>query len=85
MAKYHVSATVNGDDVEFLCEPEQTLLDVLRDEGLAYYRKLLAAGVPATSRTINGTVHATDCLLRDALPDVYLTTVHDIHAFACSL
>ena len=60
-------------------------LDVLRDEGLAYYRKLLAAGVPATSRTINGTVHATDCLLRDALPDVYLTTVHDIHAFACSL
>jgi carbon-monoxide dehydrogenase small subunit len=32
MAKYHVSATVNGDAVEYLCEPEQTLLDVLRDE-----------------------------------------------------
>lgn len=32
MAKYHVSATVNGDPVEFLCDPEQTLLDVLRDE-----------------------------------------------------
>jgi aerobic carbon-monoxide dehydrogenase small subunit len=32
MAKYHVSTTVNGDPVEFLCEPEQTLLDVLRDE-----------------------------------------------------
>ena len=32
MARYHVSATVNGDEVEFLCEPEQTLLDVLRDE-----------------------------------------------------
>jgi carbon-monoxide dehydrogenase small subunit len=32
MAKYHVSATVNGDAVEFLCEPDQTLLDVLRDE-----------------------------------------------------
>jgi carbon-monoxide dehydrogenase small subunit len=32
MAKCHVSATVNGDAVEFLCEPEQTLLDVLRDE-----------------------------------------------------
>ena len=30
--KHHVSATVNGDDVEFLCETEQTLLDVLRDE-----------------------------------------------------
>ena len=32
MAKYHVTATINGDAVEFLCEPEQTLLDVLRDE-----------------------------------------------------
>ncbi len=32
MAKYHVSTTVNGDVVEFLCEAEQTLLDVLRDE-----------------------------------------------------
>jgi carbon-monoxide dehydrogenase small subunit len=32
MTKYHVTATVNGDAVEFLCEPEQTLLDVLRDE-----------------------------------------------------
>jgi aerobic carbon-monoxide dehydrogenase small subunit len=32
MAKCHVTATVNGDTVEFLCEPEQTLLDVLRDE-----------------------------------------------------
>jgi carbon-monoxide dehydrogenase small subunit len=32
MAKYHVTATVNGDAVEYLCDPEQTLLDVLRDE-----------------------------------------------------
>jgi acetyl esterase len=60
-------------------------LDVLRDEGLAYFRKLLAAGVPAASRTVNGTVHSADCIQRDALPDVYLATVHDIHSFACSL
>jgi len=26
-----VSATINGDAVDFLCEPEETLLDVLRD------------------------------------------------------
>jgi carbon-monoxide dehydrogenase small subunit len=32
MAKHHVTATVNGDEVEFLCETEDTLLDVLRDE-----------------------------------------------------
>jgi carbon-monoxide dehydrogenase small subunit len=30
--KYHVSTTVNGDTYEFLCEAQQTLLDVLRDE-----------------------------------------------------
>ena len=32
MAKHHISATVNGDPVEFLCETEHTLLDVLRNE-----------------------------------------------------
>lgn len=32
MAKSHVSTTINGDPVEFLCETHQTLLDVLRDE-----------------------------------------------------
>ena len=31
MAKHHIEATVNGDPVEFLCETEETLLDVLRD------------------------------------------------------
>lgn len=30
--KQHISFTVNGDPVEILCEPQQTLLDVLRDE-----------------------------------------------------
>lgn len=32
MSKSHVLTTINGDSVEFLCEPQQTLLDVLRDE-----------------------------------------------------
>ncbi len=31
MSKHHVSSTINGDPVEFLCDTEQTLLDVLRD------------------------------------------------------
>ena len=31
MSKHHVTATVNGDEVEFLCETEDTLLDVLRN------------------------------------------------------
>jgi carbon-monoxide dehydrogenase small subunit len=32
MSRNHVTATVNGDRVEFLCETGQTLLDALRDE-----------------------------------------------------
>ena len=32
MSKHHVSTIVNGEPVEFLCETQQTLLDVLRDE-----------------------------------------------------
>ena len=32
MAKIHVTTTINGEPVEFLCEPQQTMLDVLRDE-----------------------------------------------------
>ena len=31
MTKHHVTTTINGDEVEFLCDTEQTLLDVLRD------------------------------------------------------
>ena len=31
MSRIHVTTTVNGDRTEFLCEPEETLLDVLRN------------------------------------------------------
>jgi len=30
--KIHVTTTVNGDEYEFLCEPNQTLVNVLRNE-----------------------------------------------------
>ena len=32
MSKNHVSTSVNGDEVEFLCDPRETLLDCLRDK-----------------------------------------------------
>ena len=32
MSKHHITTTINGDEVDFLCETSQTLLDVLRDE-----------------------------------------------------
>ena len=31
MAKIHVTTTINGAPTEFLCDPNQTLLDALRD------------------------------------------------------
>jgi len=32
MSKIHVTTTVNGDEMEFLCDPRETLLDCLRDK-----------------------------------------------------
>ena len=31
MSKHHVTTTINGESVEFLCETQETLLDVLRN------------------------------------------------------
>jgi aerobic carbon-monoxide dehydrogenase small subunit len=31
MSKIHVTTRINGDPVEFLCDPRESLLDVLRD------------------------------------------------------
>ncbi len=80
---YHAS----GSDLEGL--PPHVIsvneLDPLRDEGLIYYQKLLAAGVPTVSRTVNGTCHGGDCMFRAEMPEVYLSTVHDIRSFAASL
>jgi acetyl esterase/lipase len=54
----------------------------LRDEGLAYYRKLLQASVKAVGRTVHGTCHIGDCMFRTAMPEVYLATINDIRGFA---
>ena len=32
MSKIHVTTTVNGEPTEFLCEPQDSMLDVLRDQ-----------------------------------------------------
>ncbi|MDQ2095904.1 (2Fe-2S)-binding protein [Rhodalgimonas zhirmunskyi] len=32
MSRIHVTTTINGEETDFLCEPQQTLLDVLRDD-----------------------------------------------------
>ena len=45
MTSYHTTTTINGDAVEFLCEPQETLLDVLRDRlGLTGSKEGCASG-----------------------------------------
>ena len=60
-------------------------LDPLRDEGMAYYRKLLAAGVPVVGRVNLGLTHGAEMIFRQAVPEDYFATVQDIKRFADSL
>jgi len=56
MSKIQVAATVNGEPVEWLCDPTQTLLDVLRDQlGLTGSKEGCGSGdCGACSVTIDG-------------------------------
>lgn len=60
-------------------------LDPLRDEGLEFFRKLLAAGVRAVGRTANGTPHAGDQVFGDVVPELYSDLVGSITGFAKGL
>jgi carbon-monoxide dehydrogenase small subunit len=64
MAKHHVMATVNGDAVEFLCDTEETLLDVLRDRlGLTGTKEGCSTGdCGACSVTVDGRL-VCSCLM----------------------
>jgi carbon-monoxide dehydrogenase small subunit len=56
VSKHHVTAIVNGNPVEFLCETQQSLLEVLRDElGLTGTKEGCSTGdCGACSVTIDG-------------------------------
>jgi acetyl esterase len=60
-------------------------LDPLRDEGLAYYRRLRNAGVRAVGRMVAGTSHGADVLLASAIPEVRAASLRDLSGFAHSL
>jgi acetyl esterase/lipase len=55
--------------------------DPLRDEGIVFYRRLLAAGVAARCRQVMGTIHGTE-IFALACPDISRDTARDIAAFA---
>jgi acetyl esterase len=55
--------------------------DPLRDEGIAFYRLLLAAGVAARGRTVLGTIHGVE-IFPPLCPEISHSTASDIAAFA---
>jgi aerobic carbon-monoxide dehydrogenase small subunit len=64
MPKLHVTTTINGEPMEFLCEPDNTMLDVLRNElGLTGSKEGCATGdCGACSITLDGQL-VCSCLM----------------------
>ena len=64
MNKVHVTTTVNGDETEFLCEPQDTLLDALRNDlGLTGTKEGCGSGdCGACSVTVDGRL-VCSCLM----------------------
>jgi acetyl esterase len=54
--------------------------DPLRDEGVNFYRLLLAAGVPARCRQVMGTMHAVEAFTT-VCPEISRDTARDLAAF----
>lgn len=57
-------------------------LDPLRDEGNAYYRKLVEAGVKAVAKMNMGVIHEAELFLRQTLPDMFASNVWEVKRFA---
>ncbi len=64
MKNIHVSTTINGDPTEFICAPDESLLDVLRDRlGLTGSKEGCGSGdCGACSVTVNGRL-VCSCLI----------------------
>lgn len=57
--------------------------DPLRDEGVAFYRRLLAAGVQARCREVKGTMHATE-VIPIICPEITADAAAHLAAFAAA-
>jgi carbon-monoxide dehydrogenase small subunit len=80
MSKHHVSATINGESVEFLCETQQTLLDTLRDEiGLTGSKEGCASGdCGACSVIVDGKLMCSCLILACEMDGCNITTIEGI-------
>lgn len=56
-------------------------LDPLRDEGNAYYRKLVRAGVSAVGRVNLGVIHEAELFLPRTLPDLFQANLWELKKF----
>jgi carbon-monoxide dehydrogenase small subunit len=81
MANVHVTSTINGDPVEFICEPDETLLDALRDRlGLTGVKEGCGTGdCGACSVVVDGRV-VCSCLALGA--EIEGADVHTIEGMA---
>ncbi|GAB5470156.1 MAG: (2Fe-2S)-binding protein [Rhodospirillales bacterium] len=70
MSQIHVTTSINGDETEFLCEPDETLLDVLRDRlGMTGSKEGCGTGdCGACSVTLDGRL-VCSCLVLGAEAD----------------
>ena len=57
-------------------------LDLLRDEGISYARRLVKAGVPTKSAVNLGVTHGTSLLFRQILPELHRGVAREVAAFA---
>jgi carbon-monoxide dehydrogenase small subunit len=80
MSKVPVTATINGENVEFLCEPRQSLLEVLRDViGLTGAKEGCNNGnCGACSVILNGTLVNSCLVLGVEAQGAKITTVEGI-------
>ena len=80
MSKHHIQTTINGAPVEFLCEPQLTLLDVLRDQlQLTGSKEGCSSGdCGACSVTVDGRLVNSCCVLGVEVRGKLVTTIEGV-------
>ncbi|GHE00142.1 ferredoxin [Defluviimonas sp. 20V17] len=80
MKKIHVSTRVNGDEADFVCAPDETLLDALRDRlGLTGAKEGCGTGdCGACSVTLNGRLVCSCLVLAAEAEGAEIGTVEGI-------